>query len=114
MSEAIITEGRRQNEVAKSQQSVTGNWVCQKRNYDKYECQHGHERYTLCAFHHNEGHDKTVSWMDCKECEEFSPVDYRDFATGKFNFTKMSKEVLATKNPGRKLQPPQPPEVVQQ
>ncbi|MCO6510856.1 MAG: hypothetical protein J5I65_08690 [Aridibacter famidurans] len=74
-----------------------GNTVCD--DYDQYvmfsyahnSCNRNHDRYTLCAAHHNEGHEG--GWKECKECLGMCPTEmYVWYGTNEYNF-----EVL--KNP---------------
>jgi len=46
-----------------------GNWICDDEHkyvlfsYARNSCHRNHSRYTLCAYHHNEGH--AGDWKDC-------------------------------------------------
>jgi hypothetical protein len=45
----------------------------------------GHSRYTLCGFHHNEGHHG--DWKECRECRDsFDTELYVWYGTNEFNF----------------------------
>ena len=77
--------------------SCCDNWICDDEqnyvifSYARNSCSRNHRRYTLCAYHFNEGHAK--KWQDCKTCHEnFELPDYVDMGTNGYNF-----EVL--KNP---------------
>lgn len=69
-----------------------GQWICddehtyQLFSYARNSCYRNHARYTLCAFHWNEGHDGR--WQDCPKCLE--GIDetemYVYFATNEYNF----------------------------
>ena len=49
-----------------------GNWICDDEgeyvlfSYARNSCHRNHGRYTLCGYHHNEGH--AGDWKDCSEC----------------------------------------------
>ena len=51
-----------------------GNWICDDEHkyvlfsYARNSCHRNHSRYTLCAYHYNEGH--VGDWKGCKECRE--------------------------------------------
>jgi len=71
-----------------------GRWICD--DYAKYvlfsyarnSCARNHQRYTLCAFHHNEEHKG--DWQDCQLCrEEFKTEIYVWYGTNEFNFVKL-------------------------
>jgi hypothetical protein len=71
-----------------------GNWICD--DYDKYvlfsyalnSCSRNHDRYTLCKYHHNEGH--AGNWKDCKECRKsFETEMYVWYGTNEYNFEKL-------------------------
>jgi hypothetical protein len=47
-----------------------------------------HRRYTLCGFHHAEGH--SGAWQDCSAClNEFETELYVHYGTNEHNFTKL-------------------------
>jgi len=71
-----------------------GQWICDDE--DKYvlfsyatnSCYRNHRRYTLCAFHHNEGH--AGDWKDCPRCRHsFETEIYVFYGTNEFNFEKL-------------------------
>lgn len=37
-------------------------------SYSNTSCARNHDRYTLCASHHNEGHGR--GWKKCKKCQD--------------------------------------------
>lgn len=69
-----------------------GNWICDDSHtyrlfsYAQNSCYRNHSRYTLCGFHHTEGHPG--SWKDCQKCRE--QIDetemYVYYGTNEFNF----------------------------
>lgn len=71
-----------------------GNWICDDEHkyvlfsYARNSCYRNHDRYTLCSFHHNEGH--TGSWQDCKICRKsFATEMYVWYGTNEYNFEKL-------------------------
>jgi len=73
------------------------NWICddahtyQIFSYARNSCYRNHDRYTLCAYHHHEGHKGM--WQDCKKCKKSLDLpEYVEMGTNEHNF-----EVL--KNP---------------
>lgn len=69
-------------------------WICcDESNYVPFSfarnsCQRHHERYALCAYHHNEGH--AGHWKDCKECRDaFQTEIYVWLGTNEYNFEKL-------------------------
>lgn len=71
-----------------------GNWICDDQ--DKYElfsyarnsCHRNHDRYTLCSYHHNEGH--AGPWKDCKKCRDsFETEIYVGYGTNEYNFERL-------------------------
>ncbi len=50
------------------------NWICDDEHkyvafsYARNSCHRNHSRYTLCGFHHKEGHEG--SWKNCSECRD--------------------------------------------
>jgi hypothetical protein len=70
-------------------------WICDDEDqyvifsYARNSCHRNHDHYTLCAHHHNEGHDGT--WQDCQRCRESFKVEiYVYFGTNEYNFEKLS------------------------
>lgn len=58
-------------------------------SYARNSCARNHGRYTLCAFHNNEGHEG--SWQDCKACrDQFETEMYVWYGTNEFNFEKLA------------------------
>jgi hypothetical protein len=74
-----------------------GQWICddedtyQLFSYARNSCSRNHRRYTLCGYHHTEGH--AGRWQDCPKCRDsIEPEMYVYYGTNEYNF-----EVL--KNP---------------
>ncbi len=74
-----------------------GNWVCGDESeyvmfsYSRDICSRNHRRYTLCAFHHAEGHKG--DWKNCKKCRKFfEPEMYVWYGTNEYNFEKLPKQ----------------------
>jgi hypothetical protein len=71
-----------------------GNWICDDEHkyvlfsYARNSCHRNHRRYTLCAFHHNEGHPG--DWKTCEECRSnFDTEKYVWYGTNEYNFEKL-------------------------
>lgn len=71
-----------------------GNWICDDEqkyvlfSYARNSCYRNHSRYTLCGYHHNEGHEGR--WQDCNECREaFETEMYVHYGTNEYNFEKI-------------------------
>ena len=71
-----------------------GNWICDDEHkyvifsYAHNSCHRNHRRFTLCAYHHNEGHDG--DWKDCVECRRsFKTEMYVWYGTNEYNFQKL-------------------------
>jgi len=71
-----------------------GNWICDDEHkyvlfsYAHNSCSRNHRRYTLCGFHHVEGHEG--DWKDCPECRgSFETEMYVWYGTNEFNFEKL-------------------------
>lgn len=71
-----------------------GNWICDDEDryvlfsYARNSCHRNHRRYTLCGYHHMEGH--SGHWKDCPECrEEIEPEMYVYYGTNEYNFEKL-------------------------
>lgn len=69
-------------------------WICD--DIDKYvlfsytrnSCYRNHDRFTLCGYHHAEGHPG--NWKDCKKCrEDFETEMYVYYGTNEYNFEKL-------------------------
>jgi hypothetical protein len=72
-----------------------GNWICDDEHkyvmfsYAHTSCHRNHRRYTLCAYHFDEGHEG--HWKECKKCRKsFDTEMYVYYCTNEHNF-----EVLA-------------------
>lgn len=70
------------------------NWICDDEHkyvlfsYSRNSCHRNHGRYTLCAFHHNEGH--AGDWKTCTECRSnFDTEMYVWYGTNEYNFEKL-------------------------
>jgi hypothetical protein len=68
-----------------------GNWICDDEDqyvlfsYARNSCHRNHDRYTLCSYHYNEGHEGR--WQDCQKCREgFEAEMYVYFGTNEYNF----------------------------
>src|SRR5438094_4192996 len=71
-----------------------GNWICDDEHkyvmfsYARNSCHRNHSRYTLCAYHFNEGH--AGSWKTCATCRSsFETEIYVWYATNEHNFEKL-------------------------
>jgi hypothetical protein len=73
-----------------------GQWICDDEDnyvlfsYDRNSCYRNHRRFTLCGFHHNEGH--AGDWRTCKECRksfEHELEMYVYHGTNEYNFEKL-------------------------
>ncbi len=71
-----------------------GQWVCDDEDqyvlfsYARNSCHRNHSRYTLCGFHHMEGH--AGRWQDCQKCREaFETEMYVWYGTNEYNFEKL-------------------------
>jgi hypothetical protein len=70
-------------------------WICDDVHkyvmfsYATNSCYRNHDRYTLCSFHHHEGHKG--NWKDCKACKkEIAKTEmYVWYGTNEFNFEKL-------------------------
>jgi hypothetical protein len=76
------------------QTDCCGQWICDDEenyvlfSYARNSCHRNHSRYTLCAFHHNEGH--AGDWRTCKKCRESFPTEiYVGYGTNEYNFVKL-------------------------
>jgi hypothetical protein len=68
-----------------------GQWICDDEHkyvlfsYARSSCHRNHSRYTLCSFHHNEGH--SGDWKACKKCRTgFETEMYVWYGTNEYNF----------------------------
>lgn len=71
-----------------------GNWICNDEDsyvlfsYARNSCHRNHSRFTLCSFHHNEGH--TGDWTTCEQCRSgFETEIYVWYGTNEYNFKKL-------------------------
>jgi len=71
-----------------------GQWICDDEDqyrvfsYARNSCFRNHSHYTLCAFHHNEGHEG--DWQTCQAClNEFPGELYAYHGTNEYNFVKL-------------------------
>ncbi|MDB5351819.1 MAG: hypothetical protein JWN86_3066 [Planctomycetota bacterium] len=69
-------------------------WICDDEenyvifSYARNSCHRNHSRYTLCASHHEEGHEGR--WQDCARCRAaFEPEIYVYYGTNEYNFDKL-------------------------
>jgi len=71
-------------------------WICDDEedyvlfSYARNSCYRNHSRYTLCAYHYNEGH--AGDWQTCAKCRK----DFADelemyvyYGTNEYNFEKL-------------------------
>lgn len=72
-----------------------GNWICDDEHtyvifsYSRNSCDRNHNRYTLCGFHHNEGHPGR--WQDCEQCRKsFETEMYVYYGTNEYNFETLA------------------------
>jgi len=71
-----------------------GTWICDDEHkyvmfsYARNSCIRNHRRYTLCGYHHTEGHPG--DWTDCPKCREsFETEMYVWYGTNEYNFKKL-------------------------
>jgi hypothetical protein len=71
-----------------------GQWICDDGHkyvvfsYARNSCSRNHDRYTLCGYHHNEGHKG--SWKTCAKCKDaFEAEMYAYYGTNEYNFEKL-------------------------
>lgn len=71
-----------------------GNWICDDAHkyrlfsFARNSCYRNHDRFTLCAGHHHEGHEG--EWTNCKQCREmFETEMYVWYGTNEYNFEKL-------------------------
>ncbi len=71
-----------------------GNWICDDEgkyvvfSYARNSCSRNHRRYTLCGFHHTEGHQG--DWKTCKKCRtQIEPEMVSWYGTNEYNFEKL-------------------------
>jgi hypothetical protein len=70
------------------------NWICDDEDkyvmfsYARNSCSRNHSHFTICGYHHNEGHEG--NWQDCQLCRDsFEAEIYADFGTNEYNFEKL-------------------------
>ena len=71
-----------------------GKWICDDEDeyisfsYARNSCYRNHDRYTLCSYHHHEGHKG--DWKTCPECRRMAePEMVAWFGTNEYNWEKM-------------------------
>lgn len=71
-----------------------GQWICDDEDkyimfsYARNSCHRNHRRYTLCGYHHTEGHK--VDWRECEECRQQIETEmYVWYGTNEYNFVKL-------------------------
>ena len=69
-------------------------WICDDDanyvmfSYARNSCHRNHRRYTVCGYHHANGH--SGDWIDCKKCRaDFDTEDYVTNGTSPYNFRKL-------------------------
>jgi len=69
-------------------------WICDDEgkyvlfSYARNSCHRNHDRYTLCSYHYNEGHQG--KWQDCPDCLESLDTEmYVYYGTNEYNFEKL-------------------------
>jgi len=69
-------------------------WICDDEDqyvlfsYARNSCHRNHSRYTLCGFHHAEGH--SGDWKNCQQCRESIETEmYVHYGTNEYNFEKL-------------------------
>ena len=70
-----------------------GNWICDDEDeyvlfsFARNSCHRNHRRYTLCGYHHQEGHEG--HWQDCAQCRKDFESElelYVHHGTNEYNF----------------------------
>jgi hypothetical protein len=76
------------------QTECCGQWICDDEDnyvlfsYARNSCHRNHHRYTLCSFHHGEGH--RGAWQTCLKCRKSFPAEiYVYYGTNEYNFVKL-------------------------
>lgn len=76
------------------QTECCGRWICDDEDkyvlfsYARNSCSRNHRRFTLCGFHHVEGHEG--DWQTCRQCQEgFETEMYVYYGTNEYNFEKL-------------------------
>jgi len=77
------------------QTECCGNWICDDASnyklfsYANNSCYRNHGRYTLCAYHYNEGHEG--DWKSCTLCRmDFETEIFVWYGTNEYNFEKLT------------------------
>ena len=70
-------------------------WICDDEanyvmfSYARNSCSRNHRRYTLCGYHHAEGH--SGDWAECPKClADFDTEDFVNCGTSEYNFRKLA------------------------
>lgn len=68
-----------------------GQWICNDEDtyvlfsYARNSCHRNHRRFTLCGYHHTEGH--RGAWKGCARCRhDFETEIYVYYGTNEYNF----------------------------
>jgi hypothetical protein len=76
------------------QTACCGHWICDDEatyklfSYARNSCARNHGRFTLCGFHHAEGH--TGAWQECAVCRaQFKTEMFVYYGTNEYNFTPL-------------------------
>lgn len=71
-----------------------GQWICDDEDkyvvfsYARNSCHRNHRRFTLCGYHHAEGH--RGHWKVCRTCRAaFETEIYVYYGTNEYNFQKL-------------------------
>ncbi len=71
-----------------------GQWICDDAHayvlfsFARNSCSHNHARFTLCGYHHAEGHPGT--WQTCQMCRaSFETEMYVWYGTNVYNFERL-------------------------
>ena len=71
-----------------------GTWICDDEDkyvmfsYARNSCHRNHRRFTLCGYHHAEGH--AGDWQHCRKCRNsFETEMYVWYGTNEHNFVKL-------------------------
>jgi len=72
-----------------------GQWICDDEDqyivfsFARNSCHRNHSRFTLCAYHFNEGHPG--HWQGCQRCRAaFRTEIYVYYGTNEYNFEKLA------------------------
>lgn len=72
-----------------------GQWICDDEDqyvifsYARNSCSRNHRRFTLCSYHHTEGH--AGRWQECDDCRtSFETEMYVYYGTNEYNFEKLA------------------------